>query len=55
MEHNKAPGPDGFPIVFYQEYWHIIGLDLLDLFSEFYKGKLEPLSRASKKEEARIS
>lgn len=27
MEHNKAPGPDGFPIVFYQEYWHIIGLD----------------------------
>ena len=33
MEHNKAPGPDGFPAEFYQVFWGIIKDDLLPLFA----------------------
>jgi hypothetical protein len=40
MEHNKAPGPDGFPIEFYQVFWEIIKEDLLALFSDFYEEQL---------------
>jgi hypothetical protein len=32
MEHNKAPGPDGFPADFYQFFWEVIKPDLMDLF-----------------------
>lgn len=31
MKKGKAPGPDGFPIVFYQEFWDIMKFDLLDV------------------------
>ena len=41
MEHNKAPGPDGFPVQFYQNFWDIIKIDLVDLFNAFHVGKLE--------------
>ena len=41
MEHNKAPGPDGFPAEFYQNFWDIIRSDLLDLFSFLHAGQLE--------------
>ncbi|WVZ88927.1 hypothetical protein U9M48_035394, partial [Paspalum notatum var. saurae] len=40
MEHNKAPGPDGFPPEFYQVFWNIIKTDLMALFDEFHKGNL---------------
>jgi hypothetical protein len=40
MEHNKAPGSDGFPVEFYQVLWEIIKMDLMDLFHEFHKGDL---------------
>jgi mannosylglycoprotein endo-beta-mannosidase len=41
MEHNKAPGPDGFPTEFYQYFWDIIKNDLLDLFAELHAGQLK--------------
>lgn len=40
MEHNKAPGPDGFPAEFYQFFWETIKADLIQLFVEFHRGKL---------------
>ena len=38
MEHNKAPGPDGFPAEFYQTLWEIIKTDLLELFIDLHAG-----------------
>jgi hypothetical protein len=40
MEHNKAPGPDGFPTEFYQFFWDIVKPDLMNLFYEFHAGRL---------------
>ena len=40
MEHNKAPGPNGFLAEFYQCFWEIIKTDLMALFMEFHKGNL---------------
>jgi hypothetical protein len=41
MEHNKAPGTDGFPAQFYQIFWDTIKTDLLALFSCLHVGQLE--------------
>jgi hypothetical protein len=35
MEHNKSPGPHGFPAKFYQHFWGIIKYDLMALFESF--------------------
>jgi len=43
MEHNKAPGPDGFPAKFYQVFWDLIKDDLMAMFVDFHNGTL-PLS-----------
>jgi hypothetical protein len=40
MEHNKAPGPDGFPVEFYQVFWDVIKDDLMALFREFHSDSL---------------
>jgi hypothetical protein len=40
MEHNKAPGPDGFSAEFYQSCWEMIKEDLMTLFREFHQGDL---------------
>ena len=34
MKKGKAPGLDGFPIEFFQEFWDIIKLDLLAVVQE---------------------
>ena len=41
MEHNKAPGPDGFPAEFYQNFWDIIKADLMELFNCLHADRLE--------------
>jgi hypothetical protein len=41
MEHNKAPGPDGFPAEFYQVFWGVIKEDLLAMFHDFHKDTLD--------------
>jgi hypothetical protein len=40
MEHNKAPGPDGFPVEFYQVFWEVIKDDLFALFVDFHQNSL---------------
>jgi hypothetical protein len=40
MEHNKAPGPDGFPPEFYQVFWNVVKNDLFALFNDFHNGTL---------------
>jgi len=34
MDHNKAPGSDGFPAEFYQQFWEIIKGDLMQMFHD---------------------
>ena len=29
---NKAPGPDGFPLVVFQSQWEVVKKDLLNVF-----------------------
>jgi hypothetical protein len=41
MEHNKAPGPNGFPAEFSQSFWDTIKMDILHMFSVLHAGQLE--------------
>lgn len=41
MKHNKASGPYDFPAKFYQHYWDLIKFDVLEMFNEFYHGRLD--------------
>jgi hypothetical protein len=40
IEHNKAPGPDGFLIEFYQKFWDVIKEDLMAIFHDLFIGDL---------------
>jgi hypothetical protein len=41
LKHNSAPGPDGIPAEFFQDFWEIIHNDLWNLFKDFYDGVLD--------------
>jgi hypothetical protein len=41
MKHNSAPGPDGFPAEFFQNFWDTIQMDIVHLFNDFYVGNLK--------------
>ncbi|XP_038972547.1 uncharacterized protein LOC120104815 [Phoenix dactylifera] len=36
LEGDKAPGPDGFPPVFFRRYWSIVGLDVIEAIQQFF-------------------
>ncbi|XP_039119031.1 uncharacterized protein LOC120255219 [Dioscorea cayenensis subsp. rotundata] len=37
---EKGPGPDGFPIQFFKQFWQSTKLDLFRLCEDFYSGIL---------------
>jgi len=41
MEKNKAAGPDGIPIEFFQTCWEIVKKDIIEMFDDFHKGNLD--------------
>jgi hypothetical protein len=36
MNRDKAPGPDGFPLAFFQDCWDVIKSDMMGLFTDFH-------------------
>jgi exonuclease III len=36
MNRDKAPGPDGFSLAFFQDCWDVIKLDLMGVFQDFH-------------------
>jgi hypothetical protein len=40
MNHNKAPGPDGFSVEFYQQFWETVKDNLMHMFKDLAKGYL---------------
>jgi hypothetical protein len=41
LKHNSAPGPDGIPAEFFQDFWDLIHIDLWNLLKDFYDGALD--------------
>jgi hypothetical protein len=41
MERNKATGPDGLPVEFFQKNWSVIKSDMMALFKEFREGEMD--------------
>lgn len=40
FEGNKAPGPNGFPMFFFQMYWHIVGRDVSSVVKELFGARI---------------
>jgi hypothetical protein len=41
MEKNKAAGPDGIPIKFYQACWELVKFDIMVVFDDLYEHKID--------------
>ena len=37
MNGDKAPGPDGFTMAFWQSYWDFVKGEILEMFKDFYE------------------
>nr|CAD1824953.1 unnamed protein product [Ananas comosus var. bracteatus] len=35
---EKAPGPDGLPMLFYQRFWNLLKNDIMSVFNSFHNG-----------------
>lgn len=42
LSRDEAPGPDGFSMFFYQEFWKTIKDNLFAFFSKFYQNEKIP-------------
>jgi hypothetical protein len=38
---DGAPRPDGISFMFYQTFWELVKIDIMDMFKDFYEGKLD--------------
>jgi hypothetical protein len=38
---DGAPGPDGIPFMFYQKFWDVIKLDLINMFNAWFDDNLD--------------
>jgi hypothetical protein len=36
MNRDRALGPDGFPLPFFQDYWDVIKSDIMGVFTDFH-------------------
>jgi hypothetical protein len=43
MAPMKSPGPDGFPAAFYQDYWHLVGEEVVKSVRNFFCNSLMDL------------
>lgn len=41
IECNKAVGPNGLSVEFFQTCWEIVRNDIMPMFLDFYNGKLD--------------
>lgn len=42
MNPKKSPGPDSFPPMFYQKFWHILEHQCIDLILSFFHNHILP-------------
>jgi hypothetical protein len=40
MEHNKATGPNGFHVEFYQKLWQVIKFVMMEMFTHLQDGDI---------------
>jgi hypothetical protein len=39
MDRDKAPGPDGFSLAFFQDCWEVVKGDIMAVFADFHSCK----------------